>query len=519
MVGDPGWTLSLFVERIAMNKPLAFLFLVVMVLLSAMTCIAQMYSVTDLGLLSPTGINSSTQIVGNLNGHAQLWSQAGGLQDLGTIPGGTFSIAVAINDLGIVAGTADGPGTMFAHGSDPNGQYTHECADLVQPFLWKPDNGMRGLGTVNVNFAYDCRFSIPFLATAINALSEVVGYYSPYGSQQAGFDWTATNGMQTIGLGDWIPTIANAITNSGQIAGQASTYQLYRKGHAVLFSVIGGGTDLGTLGGGADVLDYASAANAINELGKIVGWSTIGAVDLTTYPETTSPVHAVLWTVSAGIRDLGTLPGDISSAATKINFFGQAIGSSGNAVYADRVSAVNPPFVLPGRPFIWSDSGGIKDLNALISSDSGWVLNSATDINMDGKIVGLGTFNGESHGFLLTPVYTAFVQHPMRGNGGSVFSAKRGVVPVKFVLTNNGKSTCSLPPATIAVARLAGANLGLIDEIDYFTNTDNGSNFRIDQSACQYVYNLAAPSLGAGTYQVDININGIMVGHAVFALK
>jgi hypothetical protein len=50
-------------------------------------------------------------------------------------------------------------------------------------------------------------------------------------------------------------------------------------------------------------------------------------------------------------------------------------------------------------------------------------------------------------------------------------------------------------------------------------SADSGSNFRIDSTACQYVYNLAASALGVGTYRVDISINGIMVGHAVFALK
>jgi hypothetical protein len=48
---------------------------------------------------------------------------------------------------------------------------------------------------------------------------------------------------------------------------------------------------------------------------------------------------------------------------------------------------------------------------------------------------------------------------------------------------------------------------------------DPSSNFRIDQSACQYTYNFAASSLGVGTYRVDISIDGIVVGYAVFALK
>jgi len=41
----------------------------------------------------------------------------------------------------------------------------------------------------------------------------------------------------------------------------------------------------------------------------------------------------------------------------------------------------------------------------------------------------------------------------------------------------------------------------------------------IDPTACQYIYNLSASSLGVGTYRVDISINGIIVGHGVFALK
>jgi hypothetical protein len=61
--------------------------------------------------------------------------------------------------------------------------------------------------------------------------------------------------------------------------------------------------------------------------------------------------------------------------------------------------------------------------------------------------------------------------------------------------------------------------LAAVDESTYAMSADSGSNFRIDPTGCQYVYNLAASALGVGTYRVDISINGIMVGHAVFALK
>jgi hypothetical protein len=116
-----------------------------------------------------------------------------------------------------------------------------------------------------------------------------------------------------------------------------------------------------------------------------------------------------------------------------------------------------------------------------------------------------------------TTPYGAFIQQPINADGSSVFAAKRGVVPVKFSLTSNGSATCSLPQATIIVRRIAGGTLGSIDETMYTMSADSGSYFRI--SGCQYVYNLAASVLGAGTYLVDISIAGSVVGSAEFALK
>jgi hypothetical protein len=116
-----------------------------------------------------------------------------------------------------------------------------------------------------------------------------------------------------------------------------------------------------------------------------------------------------------------------------------------------------------------------------------------------------------------TPSYAAQVQAPINPDGSSTFSVRRGVVPVKFRLTQGGVATCDLPPATIAVTRTAGGVIGEINEAVYSGTADNGSNFRID--SCQYVYNLNARALGAGTYRVDILIDGQVVGSAVFALN
>src|SRR6266545_4051431 len=116
-----------------------------------------------------------------------------------------------------------------------------------------------------------------------------------------------------------------------------------------------------------------------------------------------------------------------------------------------------------------------------------------------------------------TPAYAAQVQQPINPDGSSVFNVKRGVVPVKFTLTLDGVPTCDLPAATIAVYRTGTGGNEQIDESVYTGPADNGSNFRID--SCQYIYNLSASALGAGTYRVDISINTQVVGSATFGLR
>jgi len=45
----------------------------------------------------------------------------------------------------------------------------------------------------------------------------------------------------------------------------------------------------------------------------------------------------------------------------------------------------------------------MQDLNGLLQTNSGWVLEVASNINDKGKITGMGVFNGEGHAFLLVP--------------------------------------------------------------------------------------------------------------------
>jgi len=64
--------------------------------------------------------------------HAFLWSSKDGMRDLGTL-GGTFSVANAVNDAGVVIGSAE---------------VNHETG-FTNAFYWDSDVGMIGLGTLN----------------------------------------------------------------------------------------------------------------------------------------------------------------------------------------------------------------------------------------------------------------------------------------------------------------------------------------------------------------------------------
>jgi probable HAF family extracellular repeat protein len=302
-----------------------------------------------------------------------------------------------------------------------------------------------------------------------------------------------SNGVMTdLGTLGGAFSVGLAINTSGQVTGESATATEIR--HAFLYSN-GVMRDLGTLGGSL------STAQAINDAGQVAGAA---------YLPGDIGQHAFLY--SEGVMtDLGTLGGQ-SSAAFAINNAGQVTGGSSMPVGSD------PESRSPDHAFLYTN-GVLLDLNALIPSGTGWTLTTGWAINDRGQITGIGNINGEAHAFLLTPVATktASVQLPIAADGSSVFNAKRGVVPVRFALAENGAPTCQLPPATIAITRTAGGTIGPVDESVYVAAADSGSDFRI--SNCQYVYNLAASVMGPGRYRVDISIGGTIVGHAEFSLR
>jgi probable HAF family extracellular repeat protein len=287
---------------------------------------AQHYTITDLGPLAPTAINIWGQVVGNYNGHAFIWTRTGGMRNLGTLPGGIFSSAIGINDLGVVAGSADGPAIV-----SPLDVGSEQCSNLIQPFVWTLRGGMRTamqpIPPPTFGASNPCYSA--YYATGINALGQVVGYHTPYGTYQHAFLWTSADGITLFG-GSWPPTLVNGVNNAGEMVGQNSEMPDPGIGHATWWKD-GVPTALAELGSEEGVY-YSSSASGVNDQGQVVGWSTTLPLfldgcdpnDFATYA-----MHAVLWTRSGAILDLGTLPGDTISAASKITFFGQVIGSSG----------------------------------------------------------------------------------------------------------------------------------------------------------------------------------------------
>jgi len=120
-------------------------------------------------------------------------------------------------------------------------------------------------------------------------------------------------------------------------------------------------TDLGTLSAAS-----GSWAHGINSHAAVVGVSG---------SEESTVGHAFTWTGTAGMQDLGTLPGHEFSTAAAINDAGTVVGTSVHS-YLGHIFA--------RRAVIWQ-GGSITDLGTVNSSDFG---SSAKAINNLGQVVG-----------------------------------------------------------------------------------------------------------------------------------
>jgi probable HAF family extracellular repeat protein len=368
------------------GKILAAALITLTLLVSGSSALAGTYTVTDLGTLSytppplyppgepfpggnpdseengPYDINDAGQMV--LDG---LLYSNGSVQNLGTLPGGTYSVASGVNNAGQVVGYADTVG------------------GAIHAFLYSK-GVIEDLGTLPGG-TYSAAYRI-------NDAGQVVGY----ATQASGADtlFLYSGGVMTDTyietlLGSLCGNVPDGcpypgynikgINNAGQVVGQYWGFS-----PSVRSFIYSGGNvqDLGTL---ALPGNPETFAHAINNAGQVVGFTGQGG-DLSGGP------IAFLYN-KGSMQAIGPVIGDEGFPTT----YAFAVNDRAQVVGTIRTLGMMPE---SDRAFLYSN-GQMTDLNSLLSPSSGWTLMYPYGINNMGQIVGVGMINGGNHYFLLTP--------------------------------------------------------------------------------------------------------------------
>jgi probable HAF family extracellular repeat protein len=321
------------------------------------------------------GINDSGQVVGysarSGAEHAFLWDAVNGMQDLGTLPGGTESFATGINNSGQVVGRSGIAGRFPAHA-----------------FLWDATHGMQDLGTLpGGNFSE---------ARGINNSGQVVGYSDAAGTQGYGHAFLWQNGVMTdLGTlpGDG-ESYAYGISDSGQVVGESRGFPT----HAFLWDAVHGMQNLGTLSRDAQ-------AYGINSNGQVVGTSEIFDPDF-------GINHAFVWqdgTVS-DLNDLIPL-GSVWTLvyAYAINNAGQIAlyGSNGHTAHAVLLTPDSSALTAPGgtKHFTRNDTQAVLLADSTFTAaDTGVHPSSPTLATLgDQTLTGSGTTEARRIGAATVP--------------------------------------------------------------------------------------------------------------------
>jgi probable HAF family extracellular repeat protein len=350
-------------------------------LLAVQAATAQQYKVTDLGTLGGQSfgldIGQSVEVTGDSYiacsecalSHAFLYRN-GIMQDLGTLPGGSFSSGYGISE-------GERGKEILVTGSSNFESCTFDNCSAFHAVLFKNGNvidlGTLPGGTDSQGYAVNRQGDVT--GWADDGQNQHPFLYSDGHMQDLG---TLPGGIVGFGMDLTEGESKDRDTREGnhrdreeriQVTGFSSTAAgtehafVYRNGKM---------QDLGTLPGGS-----ASAGYAINQAGQVTGYSIVADGN----------AHAILY--SRGVmQDLGTLPGRNESFGNDINRSGQIVGFSRAG--------------FDSHAILYSH-GAMQDLNDLISPASRWVLEFANAINDRGQITGTGNHGGEEHAFRLTP--------------------------------------------------------------------------------------------------------------------
>jgi len=350
--------------------------------------------------------------------------------------GGTWSTALAINELGQVVGTSQISGDASYHG-----------------FIYSTGT-ITDIGSIS---PYD-----------INNLGQVVGYYNTvidgYSTVRSFIYRNGTlKDLGTISSDRKAQSWANGINDFGQVVGSANMGYEGINFHAYLYN--------GKAMKNIDP-DEQSEALAINNYGMVIGSEKDGRIFL--YSESERVIEWLdIFGSALDINDQGEFVGRGSWSPGSEGAFlyreGKiiALGDLSDSGYTVPL-AINESSQIVGQSDMgyvdmWGhridhaflyDNGMMTDLNTLIPANSGWELMYATDINNRGQIVGYGVRDGkfqlvcydeDGYGYLpcyKLPVYSAFLLTPIPevtidikpgGDPNSINPRNMGKIPVAIL--------------------------------------------------------------------------------------
>ena len=322
---------------------------------------------TDVGTLGGTSsyaadINNSNVVVGwsetaSGTAHAFRWSAAGGLTDLGTLPGDRLSRAVAILDGGQILGV-----------SGDEGRWT--------PVVWSASGAIEALA---IPLIQNFTLASP---TGFNTKGDVVGWDAG-GPGQHGWSWSSSAGKYDLSAnlqGGSNEGSAGDITESGVVLLTSRAYtctQVTECWRTYLWNGTGGYTSLGAPGNAAEA-DVTGLA--LNETGAVVGWATTGRGGVPA---------AYKWSTGVGFTFLARYAGTSSYGyATAVNSVGAIVGAAREPESGSIVATT------------WPAAGGIVRLSRDDPNPS-----VAVAINNSGTIAGWATVsNGGNHAVIWSPV-------------------------------------------------------------------------------------------------------------------
>lgn len=266
-----------------------------------------------------------------------LFTRGGPQHINGLTAASDFTTVFGINDAGAFVGSSN-------------------TATTVRAFMGTQAGGMRELPPLAGDSA-----SIAF---AVNNPGQAVGFSSGRGGEHAVI-WAADGTVTALPGVSSVTNRALGINDRGVVVG-VTDIGVGRR--AIQWSPGGAAQELPILRG-----HTTSEAMGVNSRGDVVGYSA----------DPIGTRRATLWQSRGRIVDVGTLPGGNFSQALGINDRSGIVGTSTSSVGT--------------RAFLWTPTGGIQDLNALIAPSS-FVLTQAVGINTAGMIIAIGNDVGGGAG-------------------------------------------------------------------------------------------------------------------------